>query len=138
MSLGQRVGWPLVIAGTVGLVIVLAAVGLLARATSPKTGTPSSSLRALPPEVTVSVRATEPVTVTVVADGQPPQRFVLRLNEARSFDAAAAIRITMDHGGTSEMVVNGFPIGSPGRLDVPYAATFTPRDFRTAKPPASP
>jgi Helix-turn-helix domain len=138
MSRGQRVGWPLVIAGTVGLVIVLAAVGLLARASSPKTGTPSDSLRALPPRVTVSVRATEPVSVTIVVDGERPQRFVLRRDEARSFDAASAIRIIIDHGGTSEVVVNGFPIGSPGQLGVPYSATFTPRDFRTAKPPASP
>lgn len=135
---GQRVGWPLVIVATVAVVIVLWAVGLLARASSPKTGTPSGSLPALPPRVTLSVRATESVEVTILADGGPPQRYLLRPDEARSFDAAATIRVTLDHGGTTEMVVNGFPIGSPGHLGASYSATFAPRDFRASRSPASP
>jgi cytoskeleton protein RodZ len=133
----RHVGWPLVIGGTVVILVILAAVGLLARASSPRTGAPSGSLRALPPTVTVSVRATEPVTLTVVSDGRRPARFALRPDEARSFQAAASITLTIDHGGSAEVVVNGFSLGSPGRVDAPYTARFTPRDYRTASPSAT-
>ena len=130
----RRFGWPLVIAGAVALLVVLAAVGLLARASSPRTGAPSVSIRALPPSVTVSVRATQPVTLTLVVDGGPTERFVLRSAEARSFEGAASIRLNIDRGASSEVVVNGFSLGSPGEPNAPYSATFTPTDYRTPTP----
>ena len=82
-------GWPLAIAGAVVLLVVLGAIGLLARSSSPPTGTPAKSLRALPPTVTVSVQAIQPVEVTVRADSGTPHRFELRANEARSFEATS-------------------------------------------------
>ncbi len=136
--LERRLGWPLAIGGAIVVAIVLAAVGILARAPSPKTGTPSDSIAALPPTVTVSVRANQAVGLTVVADGGAPERFVLRSGEGRSFQANSQIRLTIDRGSLAEVTVNGFSLGSPGNPDAPYTATFTPRDHRSASPAAAP
>ena len=72
--------------------------------------------------------------LTVVVDGGPTERFVLRSAEARSFEGAASIRLNIDRGASSEVVVNGFSLGSPGEPNAPYSATFTPTDYRTPTP----
>lgn len=134
----RRLGWPIAIAAAVVLLVVLAAIGLLARSSSPPTGKPARSLRALPPTVTVSVQAIQPVEVTIVADASLPQRFSLRANEARSFEASSRLRVTLAHGGMAEVVVNGYSLGRPGRPSAPYSGTFTPSDYRAPRPAATP
>jgi hypothetical protein len=125
--------WASLIALAIVVLAVLGAVGLLSRSRSvPRAASPSgrrSSIRVLPPTVTVSIHALRQVRVQVVLDGRNPAVFVLRRDESRSFEADSRIDVRLDRGGLAAIEVNGVSLGTPGDRRSPYSASFRPRDY---------
>jgi hypothetical protein len=113
---------------------VLAAVGLLSRSRgTPGTESQSgaqASIPVLPPTVTVVIRADEAVTAIIRVDNRKAVTFELRAGEGRAFEANTRIQVSLDHGGTTALTVNGHNLKKPGKKDQPYNATFGPQDFR--------
>ena len=42
------------------------------------------------------------------------RHLLLHKGEGRSFDATASIVLTLDHGGVTQIMVNGHSLGKPG------------------------
>jgi cytoskeleton protein RodZ len=126
--------WTFLIGVALLLLGVLAAVGLLSRSrgtprTESQTGA-QASIPVLPPTVTVVIRADEPVTAIIRVDDRRAVTFELRAGEGRTFEANTRIQVSLDHGGTTALTVNGHNLKKPGMKDQPFTATFEPQDFR--------
>jgi cytoskeleton protein RodZ len=140
-SVLRHPSWTFMIGVALLVLSVFGAVGLLTRsqrAPQAQTGEKGGTI-ALPPTVTLAIRATSTVNATVLADGRIVFRGVLRPNESRSFEANSRIDIELATGATTAITVNGHSIGKPGSPSGPYAASFGPQDFRgSASPGKSP
>jgi cytoskeleton protein RodZ len=126
--------WTFLIGVALLLLAILGAVGLLSRSrTTPgaesQTGA-QASIPVLPPTVTVVLRADQAVTAVIRTDNAKPLTFELRPGEGRTFEGNTRIVVSLDHGGTTALRVNGHDLKKPGRKDQPYTATFRPQDFR--------
>jgi hypothetical protein len=116
------------------LVIVAVAFGVLSSRLSAPPSAP-----ALPdtpvdepvgPGISLSVSTdTEPVDVTIHADGADPLEFRLLPGESRAFVADVSITIRLSKGATADVVVAGRDLGTPGRSTHPWRHTFS---YRTA------
>jgi hypothetical protein len=82
-----------------------------------------------PDTVEVSIKALQPVTLTVTTDGRVAFQGLLHRDEARTFTGNASIQIQMDKGGVAAITVNGHDIGTPGTRPAPFSAVFTPESF---------
>ncbi len=134
--------WTLLAQIAVVLLGILAAVGLLSRYRStPPPGAlskPPASVGVGAESVTVALNASQEVEATVRTDGGQPATFVLRSNETRTFQAAAAIQVHLARGGAAEVIVNGRSLGRPGTAAEPYEASFGPQDYRSSPSPNGP
>lgn len=123
------------------VIVVLGVATALSRSTAPpRTASPGGprAIPALPPTVTVGVRALSTVAVTVRLDGGPPRTYTMREDESRSFEAAGRIDVSVDQGGVTAVTVNGVSIGAPGDRSAPWSASYRPGDFRSSPSGASP
>jgi hypothetical protein len=131
--------WRFLIGVALLLFAIFGAVGLLSRSRSvppaQNLGASQPSIPALPPPVTVTLRAIQEVHLTVRLNGGSATNYVLRANESRSFQAEARIEVLLSQGGVTAITVNGHALGMPGVLTGSYQASFGPTDFRS---PASP
>jgi cytoskeleton protein RodZ len=130
--------WVFLITVAVFVLGVLAAVGVLSRsrATPQAEGpTPATSIPVLPPTVTVSVQARAQLSMTIRIDGRKPVRVLLRKGEGRSFKGNSRIELTLQHGGSARVTVNGHSLGTPGEPHSPFTMTFTPQSYRRSTSP---
>jgi len=81
--------------------------------------------------VTVALRATVTVHGAVTTDRQAAYRFVLRPGESRTFQGIVGIDVMLDSGGTTDVIVNGHSVGTPGVAGAPYRSSFAPQDYRS-------
>jgi hypothetical protein len=134
--LHRRGNWALAVAIAIVALAVAGAVGLLTRGgavPAPSGGLPASpngaAVRAAP-TVTTEIHAIAPVGLTVVVDGQPAFTGTMHKGGTRSFEGADLIKIELSTGKAAQLVVNGQPLGAPGKSGHPYQAAFQPQDFR--------
>jgi len=137
-----HLSWRFLLAVTALALAMLAAAGLLSRSRSapPAAGAPSggASIPVLSNGVTVGVLANAPVTLTVIVDGGSPVQYQLHPGEGRSFPGTTSVRIELSRGGVTVVTVNGHSIGTPGSKTAPFAATYSPKDYRRSSSVASP
>lgn len=116
-----------------------AALGFLSRSNSapePAVMPSEPAVRAAPDRrIVVALTARRDVEVTVAADAAPPETFVLHPGEARSFEAALTLRLSVADGGAVELTVAGRDLGIPGRDGRPWQRTFSYEPEGTATPP---
>jgi hypothetical protein len=122
---------------------VAAALGFLSRSNSapePAVMPSEPTVRAAPDRrIVVALTARRDVRVRVTADAAPPETFVLRPGEARSFEAELTLRVSVDDGGAVELVVAGRDLGVPGRDGHPWRRTFSyePEGTAAQAPPGT-
>jgi cytoskeleton protein RodZ len=128
--------WPVLAVVAVAVLAGLGAAGLFSRGRSapiPESLTQAPAFGvAGGSSVTVALRARVTVHAAVSTDRQAAYRFVLRPGESRTFQGVTGIDVVLDSGGTTDVIVNGHPIGTPGVAGVPYRSTFVPQDYRSS------
>jgi|SRR5438876_5795103 len=133
--------WTFLILIALFVLVVFGAVGLLSRSKSapPAEGavTPSA-IPALPPTVTVSIRAIRPVQAVIRRDGKVAFRGLLRKDESRTFRASTSIEVQLDQGKAAAIVVNGHSVGVPGDAASVFTALWGPQDYRGKPSPSAP
>jgi len=126
--------WAFLIGVALLVLAVFGAAGVLSQSrAAPKSGVPPSggaSIAVQPPVVTVSVRATQPVHLTVTADGQVKFQGVLRKEEARTFQGNHMVKVELEKGGVASITVNGHHLGKPGDAASAFTANYAPDSFR--------
>jgi len=135
--LHRKGNWKLAVALAVVVIAVAGAVGLLSRgATAPSpAGPPGSPGGALTtPKVTLVATPTKPVKAVVLVDGVEQFSGVLKKGVAHTFTGTNLIRLHLEKGGLTDLVVNGEDIGRPGTTAGPYSAPFQPGTFRSPSP----
>lgn len=91
-----------------------------------------------PTAVTLVVRASSPVTITVTVDGKPLSAERVETGETRQFTAAGQLLLSTSNAGSTHVTVNGQSLGPLGRAgealrDIP----FTPASTLLVKAPNS-
>ena len=133
----RRGNWALAGAIAIVALVVAGAIGVLSQGGSvpaPAATLPSSTdVSALPLDasVTAEIHAVDNVDLNVIVDGQPVFTGTLEKGATRTFTGADLIKVTLATGKVAQLVVNGQALGTPGKHDHPFTASFGPQDFRT-------
>lgn len=126
----RRRSWKLAAAAAVGILAVVAVLGLLSRShsTPEPAGLPSDipSVVITDTEVSVGLIAKHAVPITVTADGEVIFSGTLQAQEARTFEAVSLLAIQLARGGVVTIRHNGVDLGAPGNREEPYEASFGP------------
>jgi cytoskeletal protein RodZ len=126
----RRRSWKLAALATVGILAVIAVLGLLSRShsTPAPVGLPSvvPSVVATDTQVSVGLIAKHVIPVTVTADGEVIFSGTLQAQEARSFEAVSLLTVQLGRGGVVTIRHNGVDLGAPGSKSQPYEASFGP------------
>jgi cytoskeleton protein RodZ len=130
----------LLIAAVVVL-MALIAVGLVSRRGAPPPD-PLATVTApsAPPgsvattEIDVALTATEEVTASAIADGEPFEAVTLRAGEVISYSAVQELVVEVSDGGLVSLSVAGEDRGTPGTFGQPWTQTFTVADMPASAP----
>ncbi|MEO8476644.1 MAG: helix-turn-helix domain-containing protein [Actinomycetota bacterium] len=111
-----------------GLLVILLAVGLLARdnGTPPPAAIPTTAASA-PPEgraIVAILIAQRDASATVTVDGVP-ETFAMARGETRSFSAVDDLTIELGDGGSVQVFLNGKDLGAPGEPGQGWSDTYT-------------
>ncbi|MGN6090456.1 MAG: helix-turn-helix domain-containing protein [Actinomycetales bacterium] len=98
--------------------------------TTPEPSSSSSIIAERPGAVTVGISATRGTSWIQATDaaGKVLYSGLLRKGSTRDLSADASIKLVMGNAGSLDLVVNGTPIGAPGKPGDVVRVTFTPQD----------
>jgi helix-turn-helix protein len=116
-------------------VVALVGVAAIAIASRPDEPAPvtlphGASVAPSTPPVVVNLVTIVAVEARVVVDGEVEFEGRLARGEARSFQGAELIELSLAEGESVQLTVNGFRVGRPGFIGEPFEDAFGPEDYR--------